>query len=179
MKTTITVELSQKSLENTKNLLKSYINNYEKGICDSVKMATEAMYNKVLQKCYENGIDNHTDAIHWDYDENTHTGRVWTNDYVLMFNEMGTGITGLYNPHPMLGNWKYDVNEHGEKGWWYPTDSPRGVLCSDGVVRAWTKGLPSRRMFYDAYCEIVDEIGEYVEVQLQKNIGNLYSKGSD
>lgn len=165
MKTTVTIELSKQSLNAAKDLIREYKNNYERGICDSVRMATEAMYNKVLQKCYENGIHDHVDAIHWDYDEATRTGKVWTNDYVLMFNEMGTGIVGLYNPHPMLGNWKYDINEHGEKGWWYPKN--------DGTY-GWTKGLPSRRMFYDAYCEMVDELRDYVEIELQKNIGDLY-----
>lgn len=168
--------MSKKSLDEAKDLIRRYKNNYERGICDSVRLATESLYQKVLQKCYENGIDKHTDAIHWDYDENTRTGRVWTHDYVLIFNEMGTGVVGLYHPHPMAGGWKYDQKGHGEKGWWYPCEptNPYAYLCKDGVYRAWTKGLPSRRMFYDAYCEIADELANYVKIEMEKNVGNLY-----
>ena len=33
----------------------------------------------------------------------------------------GTGIVGKNNQHPniAIAGWKYDVNDHGELGWWY------------------------------------------------------------
>jgi hypothetical protein len=31
-------------------------------------------------------------------------GKVWTNNWVLILNEMGTGITGSNNPHPIQVN---------------------------------------------------------------------------
>ena len=163
------MELSKQSLNKAKKQLQDFVDNYKKGINNSIKTATEAMYNKVLEHCYDVGISNHANEVHWDYNEQTNTGRVWTNDYVLIFNEMGTGIVGSQNPHPSPSNafksWKYDVNEHGEKGWIYPK--------GDGTY-GWTKGLPSRHMFYDAFEDIKDKIGEYVEVELQKTIGNMY-----
>lgn len=169
MKTLLTMELSKKSLEEAKKFLNKYKDAYSKGIDNAVKYATEMMYNKVLEYCYANGISNHTSQIKWEYDENTKIGRVWTNDMVIIFNEMGTGITGATNPHPnpftQFKSWKYDVNEHGEKGWVYPKD--------DGTY-GWTKGLPSRHMFYDAFNDIKNEIGDIVEIELQKTVGDLY-----
>lgn len=159
------MELSIESLNKAKKLLQNFENNYKQGIKNAIKTATEAMYNKVLQYCYDNGISNHTDAIHWEFDEDKNIGRVWTNDWVLIFNEMGTGIVGSENPHPKLGTWRYDVNEHGEKGWFYPKE--------DGTY-GWTRGLPSRHMFYSAFEDIKNEIGEYVNVELQKTSGNMY-----
>lgn len=127
------------------------------------------MYNKVLEYCYANGISNHTSQIRWQYDEDTKTGRVWTNDMVIIFNEMGTGIVGSNNPHPNpdgpFKSWKYDVNEHGEEGWKY--------LKEDGTY-GWTKGLPSRHMFYSAFQDIKDEIGNIVDVEIRKTVGDLY-----
>lgn len=57
------------------------------------------------------------------------------------FVEFGTGITGKNNPHPevAIAGWRYDVNEHGTLGWWYP----RG----DGTF-GWTRGMPSRPFMY-------------------------------
>lgn len=163
------MELSKKSLEEAKKFLNKYKEAYSKGIDNAVKYATEMMYNKVLEYCYTNGIANHISQIKWEYDDNTKTGRVWTNDMVIIFNEMGTGIVGSNNPHPNpdgpFKSWKYDVNEHGEKGWVYPKE--------DGTY-GWTKGLPSRHMFYSAFQDIKDEIGNIVDIEIRKIVGDLY-----
>ena len=163
------MELSKKSLEEAKKFLNKYQEAYSKGIDNAVKYATEMMYNKVLEYCYANGISNHTSQIQWQYDDNTKTGRVWTNDMVIIFNEMGTGIVGSNNPHPNpdgpFKSWKYDVNEHGEKGWKYPKE--------DGTY-GWTKGLPSRHMFYSAFQDIKSEIGNIVDIEIRKTVGELY-----
>ena len=57
------------------------------------------------------------------------------------FCEFGTGIVGATSPHPnpTLAGWKYDVNQHGEEGWWY---------WKDGEWH-WTAGMPSRPYMYD------------------------------
>ena len=169
MKTLLTMELSKKSLEEAKKFLNKYQEAYSKGIDNAVKYATEMMYNKVLEYCYANGISNHTSQIQWQYDDNTKTGRVWTNDMVIIFNEMGTGIVGSNNPHPNpdgpFKSWKYDINEHGEKGWKYPKE--------DGTY-GWTKGLPSRHMFYSAFQDIKSEIGNIVDIEIRKTVGDLY-----
>ena len=167
MRTTVTLELKQQSLEKAKKLIQEYKKEYKKGVDNSIKVATEAMYNKVLEYCYRKGIKDHTDAIHWEYDEKTNTGRVWTYDWVIIFNEMGTGVVGKDNPHPKLKSWKYDINEHGEKGWVYPK--------SDGTY-GWTKGLPSRHMFYDAFKAIQYSLGEYVNVEMYKTVGKMYKR---
>ena len=163
------MELSKKSLEEAKKFLNKYQEAYSKGIDNAVKYATEMMYNKVLEYCYANGISNHTSQIQWQYDDNIKTGRVWTNDMVIIFNEMGTGIVGSNNPHPNpdgpFKSWKYDVNEHGEKGWKYPKE--------DGTY-GWTKGLPSRHMFYSAFQDIKSEIGNIVDIEIRKTVGDLY-----
>ena len=163
------MELSKKSLEEAQKFLNKYQEAYSKGIDNAVKYATEMMYNKVLEYCYANGISNHTSQIQWQYDDNTKTGRVWTNDMVIIFNEMGTGIVGSNNPHPNpdgpFKSWRYDVNEHGEKGWKYPKE--------DGTY-GWTKGLPSRHMFYSAFQDIKSEIGNIVDIEIRKTVGDLY-----
>lgn len=163
------MELSKKSLEEAKKFLNKYQEAYSKGIDNAVKYATEMMYNKVLEYCYANGISNHTSQIQWQYDDNAKSGRVWTNDMVIIFNEMGTGIVGSNNPHPNpdgpFKSWKYDVNEHGEKGWKYPKE--------DGTY-GWTRGLPSRHMFYSAFQDIKNEIGNIVDVEIRKTVGDLY-----
>lgn len=57
------------------------------------------------------------------------------------FVEFGTGVKGDNSPHPdtSIANWKYDVNNHGKKGWYY---------FKDGRWY-WTNGMPSRPFMYE------------------------------
>lgn len=71
------------------------------------------------------------------------------------FVEFGTGVKGSRNPHPdtaILG-WSYDVNGHGELGWWYPSGdgdtNPTRRQMKDGTFIAWTKGMPSRPFMFN------------------------------
>lgn len=163
------MELSQKSISETIRNIDSFLSGYENGIKAAVKSATEALYQRVIEYCGANNIVNDIGEIYWEYNEGSNTGRVWTNNMVIIFNEMGTGITGSNNPHPNpsgpFKSWRYDVNEHGEKGWVYPK--------SDGTY-GWTKGLPSRHMFYDAFNDIKDNIGDIIEVEIRKTVGDIY-----
>lgn len=73
---------------------------------------------------------------------------VYTDCDWASFVEFGTGVIGSENPHPETGlaNWKYDVNNHGESGWWY---------FNDGEWH-WTKGMPSRPFMYETGKELRD-----------------------
>ena len=57
------------------------------------------------------------------------------------FCEFGTGAVGKgsQHPNPSLAGWKYNVNNHGQAGWWY---------WKDGDWH-WTAGMPSRPYMYD------------------------------
>lgn len=68
-------------------------------------------------------------------------GYIVSNAAHSAFCEFGTGIVGAMSPHPdPIPGWEYDVNEHGESGWWYYDDKGK---------RHWTKGMPSRPYMYD------------------------------
>ena len=82
---------------------------------------------------------------------------VYTNCEWAKYVEFGTGIIGSENPHPdtSLGDWKYDINNHGEAGWFYKKDE----------VWHHTQGMPSRPFMYDTgieLSEIVIEVAKEV-----------------
>jgi len=71
--------------------------------------------------------------------------------------EFGTGIVGKQNPHPAPEGWKYDINEHGEKGWVYFNERDQKWH--------WTKGMKSRPFMYNTLLELqrqVDDIAREV-----------------
>jgi len=55
--------------------------------------------------------------------------------------EFGTGVVGAGSPHPAPAGWRYDVNNHGEAGWWYFNDRDQKWH--------WTKGIKSRPFMYN------------------------------
>ena len=75
---------------------------------------------------------------------------IYTDCPWALYVEFGTGIVGAQNPHPLPGvaNWKYDINEHGESGWFY---------FRDGEWH-WTKGMPSRPFMYETALELPEKV---------------------
>lgn len=73
---------------------------------------------------------------------------IYTDCDWAKFVEFGTGIVGSESPHPdtSIAGWKYDVNKHGEKGWFY---------FADGEWH-WTKGMPSRPFMFETANELSD-----------------------
>ena len=88
-------------------------------------------------------------------------GYVVATAYHSKFVEMGTGIRGKQDPNPYdyLPGWTYDVNEHGEKGWWYPG--------KDGKYH-WTKGMPHRPFMYQAAQKIKESVPETAKELLKE-----------
>lgn len=84
---------------------------------------------------------------------------IYTGCEYAPFVEFGTGIIGSQSPHPdtSLVNWKYDVNEHGEAGWFYFNER-------DGQWH-WTKGMQSRPFMYETgqvLREIIQKVAKEV-----------------
>ena len=88
-------------------------------------------------------------------------GRIVSTAFHTMFVEFGTGVRGKEEPHPeyFAMGWKYDVNEHGEAGWFYKGD--------DGKVH-WTKGMPSRPFMHDTAQMMKEAIPWIAETVLEE-----------
>ena len=83
-------------------------------------------------------------------------GLIYTDVYYAVFVEYGTGVVGANNPHPMPSpTWQYDVNGHGDDGWYYMADQRDGTEDTGEGETAlkwhWTRGQPSRPFWYNTY----------------------------
>ena len=107
----------------------------EMGLCDS------SFINQIVVKQYGKGLSVYVTSQH------------------MMYVEFGTGIVGSNDPHPntsfMDESWEYDINHHGEKGWWYPTTSrdknKNKKVGANGQLYAFTKGQRSRPFMYNTW----------------------------
>ena len=87
------------------------------------------------------------------------------------FNEYGTGIVGKNAPATddalTEAGWVYDVNDHGEAGWWYPSSdddpNPYKWITESGDLKAWTRGLPALKAYQNAADDIRDNAKTIIE----------------
>lgn len=79
-------------------------------------------------------------------------GKLINNCYYSAYVEYGTGVVGN-GTHPDSEGYVYDVNMHGDNGWWFFDD--KGNMH-------WTKGMEAHRFLYNAINDYVD--GEYKKI---------------
>ena len=88
-------------------------------------------------------------------------GIIKTNCYYAVYVEFGTGARGAEASHPMAGEkgYTYDINGHGEDGWYY--------YNTDTGKQGWTTGMPSRPFMYDTAMELRKEVYKIAKSQLR------------
>lgn len=99
------------------------------------------------------------------------------NQVKWTYHEFGTGVIGTQFPHVsevlQRAGWKYDVNQHGERGWWYPTNesdsNPYKWTSPEGQLYGWTKGLVAERCFYEALERAKERLPEVAEEVFKKH----------
>lgn len=103
----------------------------------------------------------------------------------VVYLEYGTGIVGATagTAHPDTSAWDgfegYDINGHGTKGWWYPTDesdpNPIKRIGDDGILRAWTAGQIPKPFMYNTFRYVRSSfhgtITYYVDREISKELG--------
>lgn len=79
-------------------------------------------------------------SIKWEFDNINQKGIISVGTDYAVFVEYGTGIVGKNSPHPGAKDWRYDINNHGVKGWWYFDDRLNKIR--------WTRGRAASAFVY-------------------------------
>lgn len=161
MKKVIKVKLDPQSVADAITQLQMYREDLERRVKILVKNLTsrgaeivrmnifemDAVYSKELL----NSVEEYFGVV-----DGKHIGFIRVNAEYGALVEFGTGIVGKVNSHDLAGEkgYKYDVNNHGEAGWWWPDDN--------GAVH-WTQGMPSRPFMYEASQALRDEFPAIVK----------------
>ncbi len=149
-----TTKLSLKDIEEYQKFLKKYASQLPK--------VAENIVTRVSKVGLEDNYKS-VEVIPIKNNGNKVIGGIRTTDIKDTYKEFGTGIVGSRNPHvsellAQLG-WKYDINEHGEKGWVYPK--------GDGTY-GWTKGISAQKKFYNAMKNMEDSFNAIAIDELRK-----------
>ncbi len=114
---------------------------------ESIDTGLKTLISKLTKKGYEYMISivpedtgNLKGSITWEFDDINQKGVITIGTNYALFVEYGTGIVGKNRPPPDPKNWKYDVNNHGVKGWWYFDDNQNRLR--------WTRGRSASAFAY-------------------------------
>lgn len=101
------------------------------------------------------------------------SGMIMSTSEHAVYVEFGTGVKGSQREHPAADTlgYRYDVNSHGERGWYYPTipedPNPTKFVDKEGQLRAWTAGQQSHPFMYDSAQELRAYVADVVRRALQ------------
>lgn len=166
MKHTITLKLSVNGVNDAIRQIKEYQSDTQ----ERTKLLAEKLADigkdeaKLLVPVMTSALKESIDTTIVEEDSNGATYAVVANSGYAKFVEFGTGIKGENNPHELAEQfgWEYDVNSHGEAGWWYPSSesdpNPHKRIGNDGKTYAWTKGMPSRPFMYETIQDLQDKV---------------------
>ena len=147
------MSLSLDSIENYQKMLKEYAKELPKIAENIVNRVSEEGLNDNYKSTIKKEIENTESKV---------TGGIKTTEEKDTYREFGTGVVGSESPHPdIMSGWIYDVNEHGEKGWFYPK--------GDGTY-GWTKGQIAHRKFYNAMQRMEEKFPEIAKEEFSKVI---------
>lgn len=170
----LTFSLTKKGIARLEAQLRKIEKNFEKSVDDGLRKTTEVAYQRVIDNASYNHIENRLDSIQREYNSETKTGRVWSSDPVIVFNEFGTGARGVQDEWADKFGYQVNASGKGDTGWFYPTteEDPNPYKhYYQGQLYGFTHGLPSRHMFYDAYLDTKKQVGNIVGIELSKNMG--------
>ena len=135
----------------------SELNTYKRYYRRSIQMLNDALVKEGVQiasiKIVELGAvwsGSLAQSIQGAYSPASGIGVIFTDNPVAFYVEYGTGVVGSQNPHPDPKGWKYDINSHGEDGWWYWGEWDNNWH--------WTKGMSSRPFMYETAQELKSRV---------------------
>lgn len=106
-----------------------------------------------LQKSYTNSWYKRTETLMNSFKKDVAAQSLINDCWYAALVEYGTGIRGK-GTHPLPGDYVYDMNEHGEDGWYF--------YDAEGNLR-WTNGMQAHRFMLEAVNDYYFK-GEYKRI---------------
>lgn len=169
----------------SKRLIRDFEKAFERGIKNGYKELSDKMIDKLIENLSKYGLESGNIINSLDIsitDKGVSLIIRDGKDGYAMYVEYGTGVVGRNNPHhPKVDEqgWIYDKNEHGEGGWWYPSDiddpNPTKYRGKYGWW-AWTKGQASRPFMYDTWLWTSRSATQIISKNINRELAKLERK---
>jgi hypothetical protein len=179
----INIEVDLGNIKQVRKMAKvDYAGAFERGIDKGLKRLEELANARLQQEMRMYGLSYSNIAGNVIIQRVANGFEIVALGYVVYI-EFGTGVVGANHPHPNPSEWDgfqgYDINAHGDDGWWYPTDqsdpNPVKWIREDGVLMAWTKGQIAKPFLHNTWRYVRQSyhgtISSYIERELRKELG--------
>lgn len=156
----------------------------EIGIKSGIKDFSEKLLSKLIENISSYGLGDSNMIGQLNLDVLDDGLSLTIDGEYAMFVEYGTGIVGEHSPHPKPDrhNWIYDINSHGDEGWWYPSTSsdpnPTKYQSENGWW-AWTAGMSSRPFMYTTWLWASRSVNNIITSHIVKEIKKEINRGGD
>ena len=164
------MELSKKSIQQAIQRLQKI----ENKIVGNVELATKDLMKATLQMLedifVENNLGNHIDSLKSELIENGTGFRIWCNDWIVIFNEYGTGVRGE-GTHPNPNGYKYNQHKRTETEEKLHIPENYWLYYKDGNFYI-TNGMEAKRMFYDTEQALKEVAKEFYNVAINRAIND-------
>ena len=149
MKTTLTMNLTSQSIQKTIQKLQKIENRTFENIKSATKDLMNITYDTLNKLFQENNLSEHIGNVSKELIDNGYGFKISTNDFIIIFNEYGTGVVGQ-GTHPKPNNYQYNI----------PSDSKdefgRWVYKNKYGEFKTTSGMEAKHIFYDIQ-ELLDK----------------------
>lgn len=102
----------------------------------------EATYQTLCDVFKDNNLSNHINSIQKEISDNGTGFRIWCNDWIVIFNEYGTGVRGN-GTHPNPDGYQYNIKSE------YKDEFGRWIYRDKYGKFHTTSGMGAKHMFYD------------------------------
>jgi len=115
-------------------------------------------YNLMIEIFKRTNLSNHIKNLNKEITDNGYGFRIWTNDWVVIFNEYGTGIVGS-GTHPNSQNYQYNIQTS------YKDKNGRWVYYNEDIESyVSTYGMKAKHMFYDLEVMLKEKMKEFYSI---------------
>lgn len=134
-----------------------------------MKLATIDLMNATLQALKdvfnENNLSNYIDTLQSEITDGGLGFRIWCNDWIVIFNEYGTGIKGE-GTHPNPDGYQYNIKTE------YKDEFGRWVYKDKNGEFHTTAGMPAKHMFYDVEQMLKELAVDFYNVAVKRAIND-------
>lgn len=149
--------LSLECVNSSINKLRNYQKKLESTSDETIKNLTKKGYEYMLSIVRED-TGELKNSITWEFSTANQKGTIKVGTDYWFFVEYGTGIVGKNSPHPNAQGWRYDVNNHGNAGWWYFDEHKNRFR--------WTRGQSANAFLYKTYKFLEKEAPKGITVKM-------------
>lgn len=151
------IQKAQRKLEKYKQTLENRVQSLIVALTDRGEKI--AKVNVVQLGAFDTGVLE--SSIEGYYSPLLGCGIIKADCYYAVYVECGTGIRGTEASHPKSSEmgYAYDVNGHGEDGWFYHN--------AETGKSGWTTGMPSRPFMYDMAMQLREECVKLAKQKLR------------